>query len=509
MSGDKISELTQAPVTITHERGLADQIREDCGENVNLCYQCKKCTAGCPVADHFDLKPHQMIRCVQMGRKDTILRSRTLWLCASCETCGTRCPQGISLPRIVDALRIMAAAERVPPAVRAVPSFYLSALRGIKLFGRMYDAGLMAELYLRLFLAREFDQQQFIKNDIPVAINMLRTGKLKVLPPLSKSAKHGQKTTAEGDRQAVAYYPGCSLHSTGIEYDLSTRAAADRIGLDLVEPSGWVCCGTTPAHSTDHVLATVLPMKTLKLVEQGGFSRVTVPCPSCFVRLRSAMHDMASNDELREQVLAKVDYAPSPELMVEHLLTTITEQVGLEAVSQAVVRPLGGMKVVCYYGCVITRPPEITGSTDYEYPMSMDYLMEAVGAECLDWSYKVECCGGSLGLSQLPLALEMSSKVLRNAKEVGAEAIVLACPLCSTNLDVRQRQIAQQYGEDLEIPIFYFTELMALAFGIAPEKLGLDKHAVSVQAFLEAKGLGSDTGSAAAHTRTSDVTRRD
>ncbi len=460
------------------------------------------------MADHFDLKPHRLIRDLQLGRKDKVLLSRTVWLCASCEACATRCPQGISLPRIVDALRIMAAAEGVAPAVKAVPSFYASALRGIKVFGRMYEAGLMAELYLRQFLSREFDQQQFIKNDIPVAINMLRTGKLKVLPPLSKSAKHGQKATADDGRKSVAYYPGCSLHSTGIEYDLSTRAVADRIGLDLVEPSGWVCCGTTPAHSTDQVLATVLPMKTLQLVEQGGFSRVTVPCPSCFLRLRAAIHDMASDDTLRERVSTKINYTPSPELSVEHLLTTITQQVGLDAVSQAAVRTLGGMKVVCYYGCVITRPPEITGAADYEYPMSMDYLMEALGAECLDWSYKTECCGGSLGLSQLPLALEMSRKVLRNAKEVGAEAIVIACPLCSTNLDVRQRQIAEQSGEDLQIPILYFTELMGLAFGIAPAKLGLDKHAVSVDALLKAKGLGPDGGSAAAQTQTSDVTRR-
>jgi heterodisulfide reductase subunit B len=208
-------------------------------------------------------------------------------------------------------------------------------------------------------------------------------------------------------------------------------------------------------------------------------------------------------------VLAQVNYTPSPELAVEHLLTTITDQAGIEAVSEAVVRPLEGLKVVCYYGCVITRPPELTGVTDYEYPMSMDHLMEALGATCLDWSYKTECCGGSLGLSQLPLALEMSRKVLRNAKEVGADAVVIACPLCNTNMDARQRQIGEQFGEVYDVPILYFTELMGLAFGLEPAELGLDKHAVSAEPLLQAKGLWSGVKPSAGHLEKPEVVRGD
>ncbi|MBM4464384.1 MAG: hypothetical protein FJ014_02250 [Chloroflexi bacterium] len=469
-------------MAITYRGELAHQVHEACGENVYLCYQCKKCTAGCPVADYFDLTPHHLLRAVQFGQKETVLRSRTIWLCAACEACSTRCPQGVDLPRIMDALKIMATREGVEPAVRPVPAFYAAALRGIKLFGRMYEAGLMGELYLRMALSGDLDREQLLNRDVPLALRMLRMGKLKPLPPLSRRAKH-RPTPAPGG-QRVAYYPGCSLHGTAIEYDMSTRAIADKIGLELVEPNGWVCCGTTPTHSTDHLLSTVLPLKSLALIEQSGQSYVTVPCPSCFIRFRTAMRDVAADPELREQVAAQTKYTPSPELTVDHLLTTITERVGIEKVAAAVTRPLEGLKVVCYYGCVITRPPELTGAAEYEYPMNMDRLVQALGADSLDWSYKTECCGVSLVFTQLPIVMDMSHKILDNARKVGAQAIVVACPLCQANLDMRQRQIGEQYGQDYDLPILYFTQLMGLAFGLEPSALGLEKHFVSAEPLL-------------------------
>ena len=232
-------------MAIAFQTDLARQVQEECGENVYLCYQCKKCSAGCPVAEHFDLTPHQLLRALQFGQKDTVLRSKTIWLCAACEACSTRCPQGVNLPLIMDVLKIMAKSEGVKPAVRPVPNFYVSAMRGINIFGRMYELGLMAELYLRMFLSGELNIKQLIRWDIALALGMLMKGKLKPLPPLNLRAKHHRETEADGDGQAVAYYPGCSLHGTAVDYDMSTRAVADKIGLELVEPDGWICCGTT------------------------------------------------------------------------------------------------------------------------------------------------------------------------------------------------------------------------------------------------------------------------
>jgi heterodisulfide reductase subunit B len=233
-------------------------------------------------------------------------------------------------------------------------------------------------------------------------------------------------------------------------------------------------------------------MKSLKCVEQSGQSYATVPCPSCFIRLRTAIRDVEADPELREQVAAKTKYSPSPELTVDHLLTTIADKVGPERVAAAVTRPLEGLKVVCYYGCVVTRPPKLTGAAEYEYPMSMDRLMEAAGAECLDWSYKTECCGVSLMFTQLPVVMDMSRKILDAAKEIGADAIVVACPLCQANLDTRQEQTGKTYGQEYNLPVLYFTQLMGLAFGLKPSELGIEKHIISAKPLLQDKGLWSE-----------------
>lgn len=492
-------------MAITLTTDLAVKIREQCGENTYLCYQCKRCTAGCPVVEYFDLTPHQILRAVQFGQKDLVLKSGTIWLCAACEACATRCPQEIDITAVMDVLKIMARNEGIKPKVRPVPLFYNAALRGIKLFGRMYEAGLMGELYLRLMLAGELDFRQLFTKDLPMAVKMVRDGKLKIFPSLAHYPKGRKKTTARVvDPKKIAYYPGCSLHGTSKEYDMSTRAAMEKVDIELVEPEGWVCCGTTPTHSTDHVLATIMPLRSLSVIEHSGYSYVAAPCPACFIRLRTAIRDIRQDPALRQEVMARApdlvtdaaepgdtgeSYVPAEDMKVDHLLTTITERVGYEKVAQAVTKPLKGLKVVCYYGCVITRPPKLTGVRDYEYPTNMDRLMETLGAESLDWSYKTECCGVSLGISQLPIALGMTEKVLRNAKQVGAEAVVVACPLCHINLDSRQKQIEKEFEETFNLPILYFTQVMGLAFEVAPKELGLQKHFVDPFPLLQEKGI--------------------
>jgi heterodisulfide reductase subunit B len=296
---------------------------------------------------------------------------------------------------------------------------------------------------------------------------------------------------------------------------MSIRLAMKRVDIELEEPKGWVCCGTTPAHSTDHVLSTIMPLKTLSLIERSGHSYVTVPCPSCFIRLRTAIRDIRQDPVLQHEVATRapdlmaarvaggdgdsVDeaetqkvsepYIPPQDMEVAHLLTTITERVGYDRVAQAVTKPLKGLKVVCYYGCVITRPPKLTGVKDYECPTNMDHLVETLGAESLDWSYKTDCCGVSLGITQLPIALRMTEKILRNAQAVGAEVVIVACPLCHLNLDARQKQIEKEFDVTFNLPILYVTQMMGLAFEIAPKELGLQKHFVDPFPLLHEKGF--------------------
>jgi heterodisulfide reductase subunit B len=379
--------------------------------------------------------------------------------------------------------------------------FYKSANRGIDWFGRMWELGLMAELYIREFFAREFDFEQLFRYDISMAIKMLRSGKLKILPSVARRPRNGHhQETPDADRAAeagevaapaadkdvISYYPGCSLHATGIEYHMSTMAIADKLNLNLVEPEGWKCCGTSPAHNTNHYRSIKLPMETLAIAEDLGHRYMTMPCAACFSRFRIAMHEVEQDDELRQKIAQDIGFDYTGSIEVDSLLTTITDRVGLEAAAAPVVKPLEGLKVASYYGCLLTRPPDVTGEENYEYPMNMDRLVEALGATTVDWSYKTDCCGGSLSLSTLEIALDLSQKILQDALNSGADIIATACPLCHANLDLRQKQINDEYQDNFDIPIVYFTQLMGVAYGLDPKSLGMDKH------FTDAIGLLQD-----------------
>jgi heterodisulfide reductase subunit B len=375
----------------------------------------------------------------------------------------------------MDVLKIMAQKEGIESKVPSIPLFYQAALRGIKWFGRMYEAGLMGEIYLRQMMSGQLNFGQVWKNDMPLALKMLKNGKLKIFPTFGKPKS---KEKASEQKDGIAYFPGCSLHGTSKEYDLSTQAVFKKLGVSLHEPKGWGCCGTTPTHSTDHYLSTLLPMKNVALMRGEGFNHITTPCPSCFLRMRVALKETEEDEHLKKRICQEIPNLSSNGIKIEHLLNTVTEGVGYQQVASKVIHLLKGLKVVCYYGCIITRPPKITQVKDYEYPTNMDRLMKMLGITSLDWSYKTRCCGVSLGITQLPIALELSRKILRNAKSVGADAIVVACPLCHVNLDARQKQIEEEFKEVFDLPIIYFTQLMGLAFDLKTEELGLDKHFV-------------------------------
>jgi heterodisulfide reductase subunit B len=482
-------------MSVTFKTDLAREIRERSGENVFLCYQCKKCTAGCPVAAYFDLTPHQVLRACQFGQDELVLNARTISICAACETCSTRCPQGIDIARIMDVLEIMAAEQGIPSKAPAVPMFYKSANRGINYFGRMWELGLMAELYVREFFHWQegkplLDFRQLFKYNVGTAVKMLRSGKLKILPSIARRPKNGHRPAEAGEGQdVISYYPGCSLHATGIEFHLSTKAVTEKLGLNLVEPEGWKCCGTSPAHNTDYYRSVKLPMETLAIADEMGHSYMTMPCAACFSRFRFAMHEVEHDEELKRKLADDIGYEYSGGITVDNLLTTITDRVGIEAAVKPVVKPLEGLRVACYYGCLLTRPPDVTGEEHYEHPTNMDRLVEALGAEAIEWGYKTDCCGGSLSLSTLEISLDLSHNILQNAVDCGADLIATACPLCHANLDVFQKQIKDEYGADWDIPVVYFTQLMGVAYGLDAKTLGIDKHFTDGVGLLKDKGL--------------------
>lgn len=267
-----------------------------------------------------------------------------------------------------------------------------------------------------------------------------------------------------------AYYPGCSLESTAREYDLSARAVCQALGMELVELDDWNCCGATSAHSTNHLLALALPARNLALAGEAGLD-LAVPCSACYNRLKSADHAMGQEPETRRRVEEAAGIRYARPVRVYSLLEAVVSGAGLEGVARQVKRPLKGLKLVCYYGCLLVRPPAVTGFDRAENPVFMDKLMEALGAEAIQWSYKTECCGASLALSSSATVEGLVGVLLDMAEEAGARAVVTSCPLCQANLEMRRR-------DPRGMPVFYFTELMGHAFGLAESRTWWQKHLV-------------------------------
>jgi heterodisulfide reductase subunit B len=278
-----------------------------------------------------------------------------------------------------------------------------------------------------------------------------------------------------------AYYPGCSLHSTGSEYDMSFRAVCEKLGMDIKEIEGWICCGTSPAHSSSRLLSLALPFENLCLAEKMGFKDIIAPCAACFARLRTAMYEANEDAEVAGQISEALE-KPLPKSM--NVLSPIEIFCNRQGLAETVTKQLPDLKVVCYYGCLLTRPSKVMQFDECEYPMAMDNLLRSLGIETLDWSYKTDCCGGALAMTRTDVVLKLTHDILEEAKAVGANAIAVGCPLCHVNLDTRQTEVEQEYGVQYGLPIFYFTQLMGLAMGVAGDKLGLQKHFVSTDGLL-------------------------
>ena len=464
------------PQTITAiEPRLAHRIEDETGENVYLCYQCVKCTSGCPLAEHFDYTPNEIMRAVQLGL-DEILSSRTIWLCASCQVCTTRCPQGLDVARIMDHLMMIARERGIKPAIPAVEDFLQVFHRNAKLLGRAYEAGLIVETNLRAL--------DPLKDVFDLGLPMIRKGKIKFLPSVTRVPRRVERR--ELASHEIGYYPGCSLHSMAIEFHMSTEVVADALGLGLVEPRGWTCCGSSPAHKLDPEDAVRMPMENLALFERTGLDEVAMPCAACFSRFRAAQHEVRADRALRRRMDGATGHEYQDSVEIRSLVDVMAERVGIEAIAARVQKPLAGLRVVAYYGCLLTRPPSIAGVPHPEYPRNMDRVLDALGAEVLDWDGKTRCCGAGLAATVPERALEMCRWLIDAARSVGADCMAVACPLCHANLDGRQLQMA-----DLEdrMPILYFTQLMALAFGLEPRAAGLRKNLVDPFPLLRERGV--------------------
>ena len=281
----------------------------------------------------------------------------------------------------------------------------------------------------------------------------------------------------------VSYYPGCSLDGVAREYGESTEAVSRILGIELKELEDWSCCGAASAHVTNDMLALALPARNLEIADKVGLDLV-VPCAACYSRLRTAEKELKAGKEI-EGIADKYQ----GNFHIKHLTDFLWEDVGEKAILEKVKKPLKGLNPVCYYGCLITRPPKVTDASDPENPESMDNLLKTLGAEVRNWSYKTDCCGGDHILTLPEVAWKLMQKLLDMAEEAGADSIAAACPMCQSNLDSHQKEISQVVGKDYSTPIFYFTELMGLAFGDPSVEKWLSRHMVDPRLLLRQKGL--------------------
>jgi heterodisulfide reductase subunit B2 len=274
----------------------------------------------------------------------------------------------------------------------------------------------------------------------------------------------------------LSFYPGCSLEGMANDYALSITAVFHALGIELIEIDDWSCCGATAAHSLSETMSVALPARNLAIAEKMGLD-IVAPCANCFNRLRY------SQQMVKKKIL-DIPWDLTGDIRIHDITRFLAEPEMLRQIRERVRRPLRDLRVVSYYGCQMVRHPSITGFTDYENPQTLDLLVSAAGAEAIDWSYKSTCCGASIGIGRKDIQETLTRKILDKARQAGAEAVVVSCPLCQSNLDVFQKDMKES-----SLPVFYFTELLRLAFEEEPDPRWFKRHLTDPVRLLKAKGL--------------------
>jgi heterodisulfide reductase subunit B len=277
-----------------------------------------------------------------------------------------------------------------------------------------------------------------------------------------------------------AYYPGCSLESLAVSYHISAIETGRELGLDLKEIDDWNCCGASAYFHVDELLASTLVARNLAIAEKDGLDFVA-PCTGCFKNAYFTKKYLKEDPDLAEHInhaLEADDLHFEGSIPVRHLLEVFIEDVGYDAIEEQVSRPLRGLRVAPYYGCQLVRPRR--DGEDTENPQFLEGLISAIGANPIEYSSKVRCCGGSLIITNRSAALDMVYVLLKDASDNEADVITTLCPMCNVNLELYQRQVNREYGTEFSIPVMYFTQLIGLALGLAPGRLGIGKELVSM-----------------------------
>jgi heterodisulfide reductase subunit B len=293
-----------------------------------------------------------------------------------------------------------------------------------------------------------------------------------------------------------SFFPGCSLERGGAAYSYlqSTLAIAAPLNLEFVEIDDWNCCGATEYISLNRMAAYALVARNLAQAAQcDGLREMAAPCSACFLNLSKADAYLQSDRALADKVnialaAGGLNYKPGS-VTTRHLLDILVNDVGYDAIAAQVTKPLKGLRVAPYYGCLIVRPGFHDKFDDHEYPLTLDKLMKTLGAEVVDFPMKAHCCGGHMTQISEASAFEMIRRLVKGAADYHADAIVTVCPMCQLNLDAFQGAMNRYYKSDYKMPVLYFTQMLGLAFGMSASNLGIGSELVDARAALAKIGI--------------------
>jgi heterodisulfide reductase subunit B len=403
----------------------------------------------------------------------------------------------------MDTLRAMAIEKGIISEDRSkklVMAFHTSFLNNVRKYGRLQELSLVNSYKLR---TRTFSQ------DALSGVRMIMQGKInplhniggrasvrakdqieKIFEASERHSHHAVQKRRPSIREfsansafsikpgmTVGYYPGCSLSGTAMEYDISVRKMCSLLDIKLQEIQDWNCCGATSAHATNHKLAILLPARNQALADDQGFDYVLAPCAACQNRQVTTRRSLMESPELRAEIRSITGIDPT--CRAEFIgISQLLEAIDPDEIRKRVVKPLNALKLACYYGCLLVRPMDAMGFDDQENPCKMESLVAVLGAKPVEWAFKIECCGAGLTLAQQPLVEDLTHSIAKNASSNGAEAFVVACPLCHANLDMRQESMRKRFGDVKPMPVYYISELVAIACGADPAEVAVGKHFV-------------------------------
>lgn len=289
----------------------------------------------------------------------------------------------------------------------------------------------------------------------------------------------------------ISYFPGCTLKTTAKNFEESALASLSFLGIDMVELPRWNCCGTVYSLTDDDLMHQIAPVRNLIRVKEQKDTRVVTLCSMCYNTLKRA-NNLVKEDEEKLNKLNDFMYRENVKydgkVEVLHLLEVLKNEVGFSEIAKKVKRSLKGLRVANYYGCLLLRPPEV-GLDDPEHPTILNDLLHSLGAEVIDYPYETECCGSYHTVVNVDLVVERAYDILNSAISQGAEAVVLSCPLCNFNLDNRQKEIKKKFPDFKGIPVFYFTQLLALSLGLDERVCRFELNFVNPYPLLKSKHL--------------------